>query len=129
MGMQVVSGAMLQCSFGTAPGTLTVLPVARVNSNKQPAATINDHLPGVNIAPFGMCNCPANPAVAVATTAAFGVLTPQPCMPVTTAPWIPGVPTVMIGNKPALNDSCMLMCMWGGVITIKNAGQTNHNVP
>ena len=32
-------------------------------------------------------------------------------------------------NKPALNDSSKLMCNWGGVISINNAGQMKHQIP
>ena len=39
-----------------------------------PAANIMDHVPMVNIMPFGMCITPSNPAVAAATAAALGVL-------------------------------------------------------
>ena len=63
------------------------------------------------------------------TAAAQGVLTPMPCVPVTTAPWVPGSVTVMIAGKPALNNSCKLMCQWGGVISINVAGQATTNVP
>jgi hypothetical protein len=34
----------------------------------------------------------------------------------------------MIGNKPTLNNSCQLMCAWGGVITVSNPGQQTVNV-
>ncbi|HSM58040.1 MAG TPA: DUF4280 domain-containing protein [Candidatus Sulfomarinibacteraceae bacterium] len=127
MPQQVVMGAMLQCSFGTAPSTLTVLPESRVNASKRPAATIMDNKPMVNIMPFAMCTTTSNPQVAAATSAASGVLTPQPCVPVTPAPWAPGSPTVTIGKKPALNNTCKLMCTWGGVINITNPGQTTVN--
>lgn len=129
MAQQVTNGAMISCSFGVAPAQLTVLPASRVNANKQPAATIMENKPMVNVMPFGMCNTITNPQVAAATSAAMGVLTPQPCIPNTTAPWTPGSPTVMIGNKPALNNSCQLMCMWGGVITFSYPGQLTVNVP
>jgi hypothetical protein len=33
----------------------------------------------------------------------MGVLTPRPYIPVTTAPWTLGAPTVLIVNMPALN--------------------------
>ena len=129
MAQLVVSGGMLMCSFGVAPGTINVQPINRVIASSMPAATVMDKIPMSNIMAFGMCNTLSNPQVAAATSAASGVLTPQPCVPVTTAPWTPGSPTVMIGNKPALNNSCQLMCMWGGIITISNAGQLTVNVP
>ena len=108
---------------------MIVTPENRVNAGKQPAATIMDNIPMKNIMPFGMCQSLANPQVAAATTAASGVLTPQPCIPVIPAPWAPGSPTVLIGNKPALNNSSQCMCTWAGVITITQAGQFTVNVP
>src|SRR5664279_3554738 len=104
MPIQVVNGAQMMCSFGTTPSSLVVLPVNRVNSSNQPAATIMDHIPMTNIPPFGMCMTPSNPQVAAATSAALGVLTPQPCIPVTSAPWTPGAPTVQIANFQALDN-------------------------
>ena len=94
-----------------------------------PAATIMDNVPMKNIMPFGMCSSMANPTVAAATAAALGVLTPMPCVPVIAAPWVPGSPTVLIANKPALNNSSKLMCNWGGVISINNPGQMKHQIP
>ena len=123
MGMLVVSGAMIQCSFGVAPATLMVLPTNCVMASSMPAANIMDNVPMLNILPFGMCQSMANPTVAAATAAAMGVLTPMPCIPMTAAPWAPGVPQVLIANMPALNDSCKCMCSWGGVISINMAGQ------
>lgn len=128
MGMQVCMAGMLKCSFGVAPGTLMVLPANRV-MGMTPAANIMDNKPMVNILPFGMCQSMANPMVAAATAAALGVLTPMPCIPVTVAPWIVGAPTVLIGNMPALNNSSKLMCNWGGIIEITNAGQTKIQIP
>lgn len=124
MGLCVCGGAMLNCSFGVAPSVMNVLPAARVMSSMA-LASIMDYVPMVNILPFGMCSNPANPTVAAATAAALGVLTPMPCIPITTAPWVPGVPMVLIGNKPALNHTCKLMCSWGGVIQVVNPGQVN----
>jgi hypothetical protein len=42
---------------------------------------------------------------------------------------VPGAPTVLIGNMPALNESSKLMCNWGGVIQINFAGQVTVQVP
>lgn len=124
MGVQVCMGASLMCTFGAAPSSLTVLPVNRTTTCNMPAANIMDNKPLVNILPFGVCSSLANPTVAAATSAALGVLTPMPCIPVTPAPWTPGVPTVTIANMPALNNTCTLMCNWAGVISITNPGQT-----
>jgi hypothetical protein len=129
MGKAVVTGAVLQCSMGAAPGSLTIVPPGgRVNANQLAMATVMDFAPTTNIAPFGMCTTLSNPQVASATSAAQGVLTPQPCIPVTTAPWTPGSAKVTIGGMPALTDSSTCMCMWGGTITIKNAGATTVEV-
>jgi hypothetical protein len=128
MAQQVVNGAQLQCSFGVSPGNLIITPENLTNANKVPTATIMDNIPLKNIMPFGMCTTLSNPQVAAATAAAFGVLTPQPCIPVTTAPWTPGSPTVLVNKKPALNSTCKLMCSWGGVIQIVNAGQQTVNI-
>ena len=123
MGMHVCMGAMLQCSFGAAPSSLMVLPVNRVVTSNMPAANIMDHKPLVNILPFGTCSSMANPVVAAATAAKFGVMTPMPCVPATPAPWLPGSPTVLMGNMPSLQDSSKLMCTWGGVIQVIVPGQ------
>lgn len=128
MGKLVCSGAMLKCSFGLAPGTLMVLPVSQVTT-AMPDANVMDNKPMVNILPFGMCTSLANPMVAAATAAALGVLVPMPCIPMTTAPWMPGSPTVLVGNVPALNDASKLMCTAGGVIEICVPGQTTVAVP
>ena len=127
MAQNVVNGAMIACSFGTAPASLTVMPVNRIMVANQPAANIQDNLPMVNIMPFGMCTAISNPTVAAATTAALGVLTPQPCIPLTTSPWVPGSATVMVAGKPALHNQCQLLCQWGGIITVSNPGQATVN--
>jgi uncharacterized protein DUF4280 len=127
---QVVNGAPMTCSFGASPASLIVLPEGRVNVGSQPAATIMDFVPTENIPPFGMCSTLSNPQVASATTAAQGVLTPQPCIPVTTSPWVPaGAPTVMVGGQPALDNNCTCMCAWGGVIKFTAPGQLTTNIP
>src|SRR5215510_10535783 len=128
MPQQVCMGATLQCSFGAAPSTLVVLPSNQVLT-QTPAANIMDYAPLVNIMPFGMCSSLANPTVASATAAAMGALTPMPCVPATTAPWVVGAPTFLINNMPALNNMSTLMCMWGGVIQVSNPGQTYVVIP
>ena len=128
MALQTCMGAMLQCSFGAAPSSLAVLPVNRVQT-VTPDANIMDNKPMVNILPFGMCSSLANPTVTAATSAALGVLTPMPCVPVIPAPWVPGSPTVLIANMPALNNTSKLMCAYAGVIQIVNPGQSTVLIP
>ncbi len=128
MGFQVCMGAMMKCSFGTAPGALIVLPQNKVMS-ATPVANIMDNKPMTNIPPFGTCNSMTNPQVIAATAAAGGTLTPMNCSPVIPAPWAAGAPTVMVANMPALNNSSKLMCAWGGIIEILNPGQTNIQIP
>ena len=129
MPMHVCSGATLQCSFGLAPSSLVVLPVNQMMTGNMPAANIMDHVPLLNVMPFGMCTSPANPMVAAATAAAMGVLTPMPCIPVTPSPWVPGAATMMLGNMPALNSTCTLMCNWAGVIQVLVPGQFTEQIP
>jgi len=129
MAMQVCMGAMMQCSFGMAPSSLVVLPPNMVFTGQVPDANIMDHIPMVNIMPFGMCTSLANPTVAAATAAALGVLTPMPCIPNTPSPWVPGAPTVILGNNPTLDDTSKLNCVWAGVITFTSAGETTVMVP
>lgn len=129
MALQVVAGAVLQCSFGVAPSSLVVLPKNKALCKGVPAATIMDNVPMMNIMPFGMCTSPSNPQVIAATSAALGVLTPMPCIPVIPAPWMPGAMTALIANQPALNNNSKCMCAWAGVISINFAGQTTTTIP
>ena len=126
MGICVCMGAMLQCPFGMAPSTLMVNSQVTALVSGRPIATIMDNKPMANIPPFGMCSCPANPATVKPPPVMFA---PAPCVPVITAPWAPGSPTVLVGSYPALNNSSKLMCQWGGAISIVNPGQTQTSVP
>ena len=126
MGICVCMGANLQCSFGAAPSTLIVNSQTTVMVASKPAATIMDCKPMGNIPPFGMCSCPANPATVKPPPVMFA---PAPCVPVITAPWTPGSPTVLLGGSPALNNSSKLMCAWGGVISVLNPGQFQTSIP
>lgn len=125
---QCCMGAQMKCSFGMAPSVL-VPTFKPIQTSNMVAANIMDHQPIVNIPPFGMCQSLANPTVAAATAAALGALTPMPCIPNTPAPWVPGAPTVLLANFPALNNTSKLMCIWGGVIEFVSPGQTTHLIP
>jgi hypothetical protein len=115
-------GAQMMCSFSTDESALVVLPTNKIFTNQVPDANIMDHVPMVNIMPFGMCNSPMNPDVALA-------MAPVPCVPVTPDPWVPGAPMVVLGNFPTLDNVSQLLCAWGGVITFVTPGELTVGVP
>jgi Ni/Co efflux regulator RcnB len=110
----VTEEATLRCAFGSetvklkTPGRKT----ARINDKLQ--ANIMDFKPMMNIPSFGLCRCRKNPAVAAATAANHGRLTPVPCVPNTTIPWINGKDDVIMDRAPALLNTSTNMCLWGG---------------
>ncbi|MCW2778169.1 MAG: hypothetical protein JWN17_1894 [Frankiales bacterium] len=123
--LNAVATAVLDCTFGLAPSTLTVVPKGPpVLVEGQLAASVTDCVPVVNIASFGMCSSLANPTVAAATSAAFGVLTPMPCVPVTPGPWQPGAPVTLVSGTAALTAGSLLPCAWGGVISLATPQST-----
>ena len=128
MPMQTCMGAAMKCSMGLAPSTLIPTPKTVMTSYVM-AANIMDHIPMVNILPFGMCTSPINPAVIALTAAALGGGTAGPCSPSKPAPWIPGQTTVILCNTPALDNTSKLMCIWGGVIEFVAPGQVTHQIP
>jgi hypothetical protein len=112
MPMQVVNGAQLVCTFGSVPSLLIVLPVHRVLCENQFAANISDHVPMVNIMPFGTCT---------------GLL--GPCVPATANPWTPGAVTVPLDNQPALDNISICLCTVGGVVSVLKPGQSTTMIP
>ena len=130
MPFQVCMTANMMCAMGMAPSSLIVLPPPKMAmTGQQFDANINDHIPMVNIMPFGMCISPANPTVAAATTAALGVLTPMPCIPNTPSPWVTGAPTVLLDHLPALDQTSTLTCIWAGMISIVQPGEMTEIIP
>jgi uncharacterized protein DUF4280 len=127
MAVLVADGAQLVCDMGTTPSLLTVLP-GPPHSAAAPVpavllATVSDFVPMTNIASFGMCNSPANPAVAAATAAKSGAFTPAPCVPATADPWSPPEPAA-ISADPAFDQLATCQCLWAGTVTVVDPGQT-----
>lgn len=116
MGFAAANGALAMCTFGVAPTPLTFLPTSMVLSPVGPIGTCAGCVPFLNVKPFGVCMSLANPITAALTAAAFGVLTPGPCIPVPAGIWIPMKPTVITAMGPILTQESMLMCAYGGQI-------------
>lgn len=116
MGNYVSGSAMLICTMGIAPSSLTVLPDKMVQTENKPMATIMDNKPYVNIAPFVLCSSPASPTFIKPNT-------PGPCVPNFPAPWTPGKTDVLVGNNPALTQQCSLTCAYGGNVKIVVPGE------
>ena len=81
---QVCTGAVHDTArFGVAPSTFNATP-RPVLTSSMTAGVIIDNIPMVEHRRRSACaRTPTNPAVAAATAAALGVLTPMPCVPVT----------------------------------------------
>ncbi|MCL1976066.1 MAG: DNA/RNA non-specific endonuclease [Firmicutes bacterium] len=119
----VVMGAKLECNQATAPSNLVVLPVHREQLTSQLKANIGDAKPFVNVLPFGLCKSLANPAVAAATSANRGTLTPMPCTPACSI-WIGGKTDLLLDGMPMLMVGDIAVCPLGaGMIEVKDSGQ------
>jgi uncharacterized protein DUF4280 len=125
MGLLVVTGGMLQCTMGAMPATFAATGVSVMGGT--PGGVITD-ISMASIPTFGMCMSPANPQVAAATSAAMGVLTPQPCIPVIASPWAPGSLKVTINEVPALDSTSTCMCTWAGMVSVSSPGQESVTV-
>jgi hypothetical protein len=121
----LTTGATLQCTMGMAPSvfTSTQMPGAPQILGSLPAATIMEFVPMMNIAPFAMCQSPANPMVAAATAAAMGVLTPMPCIPNVVAPWAPPSQAVTLTGIPLATAQSTCNCAWAGTISVQMPAQ------
>ena len=125
MANPVVNTAICTCSFGTVPMVLPVTSQQTVMMGGMPAATILDN----KCTTFGMCSCLANPAVAAATAAAFGALTPSACIPLTLTPWAAWGAHGKRGRETLLNNTSKLMCSYGGVIQVTMTPAVTINTP
>lgn len=110
MATLVVSEAILMCAAGSAPSALTV--IGTTIAGEGILGNISSAIPFVNIESFATCSILAAETLGVDTT----------CVPATES-WVPGVPTVLVGGECALDQTSILMCDIGGVITVEFPGQ------
>ena len=116
-GKPVHIGTKLYCSCGSARSTLVFFDPSRT------VATVNDHNLYGNIIPFGQCGSPGNPRVAWMSQIT-GEYSTAPCAGSAffPHPWTPGLPIEKVGSPPAaaLDRNSILMCIWGGTISIRH---------
>ena len=106
MGNLVNMSTQCKCMHGANPLPLLGTDPKALAENK-PALNIMDIPKGV----FGICNSPMNPAAVAAKSQGLTA----PCTPAFLPPmWLPGSPTVLLRNAPALNNSCKMTCTLGG---------------
>jgi uncharacterized protein DUF4280 len=103
MGLAVVDGAVIVCSFGTIPSTL-IAASRGVTVQGMSVVTVEDHEPD-NLGNFGFC-----------------MQDNQPCTPITPAPWVRSCTRNEI-DDPVLSSSATLRCAKCGTISIQSAGQ------
>lgn len=97
-------GGVTLCCVGAAPVPINMPPMHMVLGPSGPFNNIMDKDPIVNIPTYGVCLIV--PAL------------PKPCVPAVSAPWTAPVPTILLGGKPAFNNTAKAMCSLGGVISI-----------
>lgn len=96
--------AMIKCNAGTVPLPI-LLPVAHgVTSKNMPLLNANDHVPMMNIMPFGVCQRKPFPPPG------------NICVPITPFAWKKGDMHCFVGGAPALTKDSCLTCMMGGTI-------------
>ena len=121
----LTTGCMLTCTFGDTPSAFVALelPGKPVIEGAMTTATIMEIAPIDNILPFVMCNSLANPEVAAATSAALGVLTPMPCVPVIPDPWDPPSINMFFEGLPLATVESKCLCTWGGEISVDSPAE------
>lgn len=112
----VNTGTQMRCIMSAIPTQFIADPNRTVFIEGAQMGNIMDNKIS-NLRPGMMCQSLANPAVASATAAAMGVLTPQPSMLTPLGPWIMGKFNVLVQGQPALLNTDMLMCSFGGQLS------------
>lgn len=108
---------LCQCSMGVAPTPVNFISNLMVaDAAALPFGNMTNFTPFLNIIPFGVCKSMANPVTASLTALAFGVLTPGPCIPTPTGPWLNCSMKALVCNMPAVTDKSMCICAFAGTI-------------
>jgi len=102
----LVEGGQLECTLGTAPGEMVVTSQQKLTIKKKLKATSEDKIPKPPF--FGSCKC----------------ATPNPpCSPVLQE-WKQTSKKSRMGSKTFVMKNSKIECSKGGMITVKDVGQT-----
>ena len=94
-----------------------VLPLNGATTTGLPLGNALDHVPFLNIIPFGMCTTAVNPMVSAAGGA------PVPCVPITLSQWSDTATKVKVRGYSSVTEKSKLRCLWNGSITVEVSGQ------
>lgn len=108
----ICSGAKMQCSYGSCPSNLVVLPDRTVDLSVGSMANKVDRVPYKNIFPFGICSYLSAKAHH-----------PVTCNPATNSDWCICKEDVLVRNEPALTTNSFCKCQHGGIIKFIDDGQ------
>lgn len=109
-GLVVVEGAIIQCSMGSIPSSLTLLTGHFIQASSKNICLLKDNLPNINIKPFGICS-----------------LMHIPCMPATPMPWTTDTTHKFSSGIP-ITENSKLICTRGGLISVQNPGQSKFKL-
>ena len=119
----VCTGATLKCTMGTSCPKLIATP-KDVSLTGKDQANVADYVSMKNVPSFGRCRSLGYPPTASATAANHGRLTPMPCVPGTCPKWQVVDKDSLICGEPVLLETATLRCVYGGIISIVNPGQS-----
>lgn len=119
----VCTGATLKCTMGTSCPKLIATP-KNVSLTGKEQANVADYVSMKNVPSFGRCRSLGYPPTASATAANHGTLTPMPCVPGTCPKWQTVDEDSLICGEAALLEPATLRCVYGGIISIVNPGQS-----
>ena len=119
----VCTGATLKCTMGTSCPKLIATP-KNVSLTGKEQANVADYVSMKNVPSFGRCRSLGYPPTASATAANHGTLTPMPCVPGTCPKWQTVDKDSLICGEAALLEPATLRCVYGGIISIVNPGQS-----
>ena len=113
----------MKCTMGTSCPKLIATP-KNVSLTGKEQANVADYVSMKNVPSFGRCRSLGYPPTASATAANHGTLTPMPCVPGTCPKWQTVDKDSLICGEAALLEPATLRCVYGGIISIVNPGQS-----